>query len=249
MRSKLVKSATRVLDLLELLSTSPSALRVMEIAEEMDIPQSSASMLLATVEARGYIEREADGYRIARRFSEGGWVAGKLGVLLRAARPHMQALTEQTGESAFLGILTPAGDMQYVEKSVSQNPLRYDAELGKRAAYATTNGLVLLAALEEEELARYFDGRKFERLTPVTITDEAVLRQELERVRRQGYASLTDSHVVGASGSAFGIRDRQGVVVAALCIIAPTERFKQQAELVHALLPQVCNEIGRSLPD
>lgn len=249
MRSRLVKSATRVLDLLELLSTAATPLRVKEIANELDIPQSSASMLIGTVEARGYIEREADGYRIAARFSEHGWVAGKLGILQRTARPYMKSLTEQTDESAFLGVLTVSGEMQYVEKSISPNALRYDVELGKRAAYATTNGLVLLASLEPDALSSYLDGRKFEAFTPATITDKQALHLELDTVRRQGFATLTDSYAAGASGMAYPIRDRGGKVVAALCIIAPSERFLRKAKLVHELLPLACAAIGSALPN
>lgn len=248
MRFSPVKSATRVLDLLELLATHPAALRIKDIATELDIPQSSASMLVATVEQRGYLEREGDRFRITRELTESGWVAGKRGVMLRAARPHMQKLTEITGESCFLGVLTKTHMLQYVEKVVSQSSLRYDADLrAPRAAYATTNGLALLAALPPEELESYLDNVKLEAITPHTITSTHRLRAEIEKVGREGFSELRDTHVVGAWGLAQAIHDANDVVVASLCVIAPSDRFKQKAKLVRETLQKTCRDIEQSL--
>jgi len=248
MRFSPVKSATRVLDLLELLATHPAALRIKDIAAELDIPQSSASMLVATVEHRGYLERDADRYRITRELSESGWVAGKRGVMLRAARPHMQKLTEITGESCFLGVLTRTHMLQCVEKVVSQSSLRYDADLrAPRAAYATTNGLALLAALPADEFERFLGNVNLDAITPHTITSKPKLRAEIEKVRREGFSELRDTHVVGAWGLARAIHDATGVAVASLCVIAPSDRFKQKAKLVHEALHQVCRDIEQSL--
>ena len=248
MRFNPVKSATRVLDLLELLATHPAALRIKEIATELDIPQSSASMLVATVEHRGYLERDGDRYRITRELSESGWVAGKRGVLLRAARPHMQKLTETTGESCFLGVLSRTHMLQYVEKVVSQSSLRYDADLrAPRAAYATTNGLALLAALPGEEFESFLGDIRLEAITPHTITSKPQLRAEIEKVRREGFSELRDTHVVGAWGLARAIHDANGVAVASLCVIAPSDRFKQKAKLVHGTLHETCMNIEQSL--
>lgn len=248
MRSNQVKSATRVLDLLEYLSRPATAKRVTDIANALDIPQSSASMLLGTLEARGYIERHGREYRIARRYVEFGWVAGELGILIRASKPYMARLTDQTGESTFLGVLTSNREMEYVEKVTSASPLRYDAELGTRAAYATTNGLVLLAGLNDAELETYISTTSFKALTPVTITDKEQLLEEIQRVRQQGYATLIDSHVVGAAGVSAPVRNQKGETVAAICVIAPVSRFKTKAQAITDALLSTCKEISSNLP-
>ncbi|WP_442595228.1 IclR family transcriptional regulator [Parapusillimonas sp. JC17] len=248
MRSNQVKSATRVLDLLEHLSRPSAAKRVTDIAAALEIPQSSASMLLSTLEARGYIERLGREYRIAKRYAEFGWVAGELGVLIRASKPYMAELTEQTGESTFLGVLTSSREMEYVEKVTSTSPLRYDADLGSRAAYATTNGLVLLAALSDDELDTYISTTHFKALTPATITNGQQLLEEIRRVRLQGYATLIDSHVIGAAGVSAGVRNQKGETVAAICVIAPVSRFKPKAQAITDALRNTCNEIGADLP-
>lgn len=248
MRLNQVKSATRVLDLLEYLSRPAGAQRVTDIAEALDIPQSSASMLISTLEARGYVERHGRGYRIARRYADVGWVSGELGALIRTSRPYMAELTELTGESTFLGILNTSHDMEYVEKVTSASPLRYDADLGPRAAYATTNGLVLLSALSDAELEDYIAKTQFKALTPVTITSGSQLLEAIHKVRAQGYATLIDSHVVGAAGVSVGVRNQQGNTVAALCVIAPESRFVPKARSITEALRKTCSDIGANLP-
>ena len=129
MRTVSVKSAARILDVLELLSGLQEGIGLNELARRLDIPKSSASALIATLEGRGYVRSAPDGVALVDAFRDGGWVGGKTATLLRHARPAMQRLSRHTGESCFLGTPTRSFDVQYVEKVVSESALRYDADL------------------------------------------------------------------------------------------------------------------------
>lgn len=59
MEGGLVKSALRVLEILELFDAERRPLRVADIVDRMNVPQSSASMLLKTLVARGYMDFDA----------------------------------------------------------------------------------------------------------------------------------------------------------------------------------------------
>ena len=73
MNSPLVKSASRVLDLIEILALTPRALGVTELSQRLGIPKSSTSMLLATLEARGYVMVDpARRFRLADELRGGG---------------------------------------------------------------------------------------------------------------------------------------------------------------------------------
>ncbi len=101
-----VKSAARLLDLLEMLTVARVPIGVSEIARQLDIPKSSAHMLLLTLEGRGYVvsdeqRRFALSAILGRRGRE--WVGGELGALLDIAKPVMNKLAHVTGESVFLG--------------------------------------------------------------------------------------------------------------------------------------------------
>lgn len=59
MEGGLVKSALRVLEILELFDAGRRPLRVADIVDRMNVPQSSPSMLLKTLVARGYMDFDA----------------------------------------------------------------------------------------------------------------------------------------------------------------------------------------------
>src|SRR5690625_7977720 len=120
-----VKSATRVLDLLEFFSATSSPATLTQIARQLGMPKSSTSALLNTLVNRGYVEADAGGYVLAARYRVSGWVGGPYARLLRSAHPVMIELSEAIRESVFLGVLNERGMVQYLDKVVSSEPFRY----------------------------------------------------------------------------------------------------------------------------
>jgi DNA-binding IclR family transcriptional regulator len=222
-----VKSAVRVLDLLEMLAVAEDQVGVSEIARRLGIPKSSTHMLLATLESRGYVIGDED-----RRFRlnpmlnrEGTWVGGSSLMLMRLARPAMEALANESSESSFLGVASGETHVEYIAKVVSQQELRCDADLGKpRPMHSTSVGLVVLAFQREERTERVFKAG-LEKISPDTITDPKLLHKELALVRERGYALVRDTNSPGASGIAAPVFGANGEVIAALNLSAPTSRF------------------------
>ncbi len=247
MRTVSVKSAARILDVLELLAGLREGIGVNELARRLEIPKSSASALVATLENRGYVRTGPDGVALLESFRSDGWVGGKTARLLRHARPAMQRLSRRTGESCFLGIATRSFEVQYVEKVVSENALRYDVDLPVvRPAYCTSIGLVLLAGLTASQLDRYFQGRELKRLTPRTVTRESSIRAAVLEAQRNGFATISDSHVLGTSGVSAPVL-MQGHVIAGLAVIAPSERFARQPELNVEATVHAARELSQAL--
>lgn len=237
-----VKSATRVLDLLEMLASAADQVGVSEISRRLAIPKSSAHMLLATLESRGYVIGDAD-----RRFhlnpilaSEGrSWIGGSSVMLMRLAREPMAALARATGESSFLGVARDENHVEYIAKEISDHEVRCDAELGQpRPMHSTSVGLVVLAFQDAAHTERFLQRGKLERVTRNTVTDARELRRELAHIRERGYAVVSDTNSAGASGIAAPIFDGSNRVVAALNLSAPTARFepmlKKSAHLLRA---------------
>ena len=223
-----VKSAARLLDLLEMLTVARVPIGVSEIARLLDIPMSSAHMLLLTLEGRGYVvsdeqRRFALSAILGRRGRE--WVGGELGALLDIAKPVMNKLAHVTGESVFLGRRRDEQSLEYVHKVVSTHEIRCDGELNEpRWLHSTSVGLVLLAFQDSESGEKYFGGAHLVSLTEQTPRDKKKLRELIAGVRRQGYSVTHDTNAVGASGIAVPIVGHKGCI-AALNLAAPTSRF------------------------
>jgi DNA-binding IclR family transcriptional regulator len=247
MRTVSVKSAARILDVLELMATLQQGIRVNEIARQLGIPRSSASALVSTLEGRGYIQAAADGYRLAECYRDVGWVGGASATLLRASQPVMNRLVAATGESAFLGVPTSNLSIQYIAKKVSDNPLRYDVGLEfLRPAYCTSIGQVILSSLSDTEFERYLETHDLAAITPRTATDRQAIRKAVELGRKQGYVTIADSNVLGASGVAAPILSGDRVL-AGLAVIAPSQRFDPAREQIIQAVVASAREISEAL--
>jgi DNA-binding IclR family transcriptional regulator len=255
MRTPIVKSAARVLDLLELLSAASRPLRLSEVAPRLGIPKTSAFALLSTLVAKGYAEEHGGGYRLVERLQDRGWVGGDVANLVRVSRVVMGDLTHTTGESAFLGVMTAEREVLYLEKALSPNPVRYDTDLEQpRAAYCTSIGLVLLADMADADLDSYFQATKIEAKTPRTETDPAAIRATIARARGQKYVHTVDSHFEGVAGVAAAIRGPSERALAGLAVIGPTARFNPSlaahAEAVKAAAERIATALsGREMPE
>jgi IclR family pca regulon transcriptional regulator len=243
-----VKSALRVLDVLELLSALSWPLGVSAVARRLAIPKSSAQALLTTLAQRGYLDRAGSDYALAAHLRQGSWVGGIANDLLRIGRPIMEIIVARSGESSFLGILTSDGQLQYVAKVVSPNPVRYDTDIvPARPAFCTSAGLAILAHRNEADRARALAPALLTRITPHTITDRAELQGLMEAARRQGHVEIVDGHVEGASGISAPIFDGRGVAVGALNLGAPSSRYVRERDLLREQVVWGASEISRML--
>ena len=234
-----VKSALRVLDLLEFFSVTSEPLGVSEVAKRMAIPKSSAQSLLQTLAGRGYLSRHGATYLLPGEL-RGGWVGGPRARLVRTAGPLLQLMAEESGESAFLGMLTGGGKIQYVAKAVSAKDIRYDASLEHlRPIHCTSVGLVIMAYSPERDLARWLQPGNLTAVTRHTVTDPAEVRKLIEKARKQGFAEIRDANVEGAAGVSAPVFGAAGEVVAALNLGAPTWRYEESRE---RLIGIVCRE-------
>jgi DNA-binding IclR family transcriptional regulator len=99
-----VKSAARVLDILELLFRSEEPMALKDLVSILALPKSSAHALLRTLQSRGYVERDAaDRYALNESLRQSsGWIGGPEAHLAAVARPVMDQLRDDLDETVFL---------------------------------------------------------------------------------------------------------------------------------------------------
>jgi DNA-binding IclR family transcriptional regulator len=242
-----VKSADRVLDLFELLALWGRPMSHMEISEQLGIPKSSLTNLLQTLIHRGYLSFG----RIDRTYALGPSVVAlasqqsRMRGLQDMARPVLEELTRQTGESSALNMLR--GDESVVVATVL-GPHRLVSHMREGDAaplYATSGGKVLLAYLPEGMRREYLERVLFEGLLPGTIRTASALRKEIDKVRSQGFATVVEEFSEGVAGMAVPVRAPGSFLDApalgAVNIAMPLLRWNKskQAQLIDALRKEV----------
>ena len=247
-KSDLVKSAARVLDVLEMFALTPEPLGVSEVARRLDIPKSSAQSLLTTLSARAYLDRNGSDYVLPPALRGVGWVGGQLARLIRVARPVMRRIADASGESTFLGVLTPESMVRYVAKEVSSNEVRYDATLSHlRPVHCTSIGLVIVAFKPEAEGDALLRALLLKKITPYTVTDRAQLRTMLARIRAQGYAEVRNANVNGASGVSAPIFGPNAEVLAGLNLGSPSSRYAKARTRMIREVDEAAGQLSRQL--
>lgn len=203
-----VKSAARVIDVLELLaSTGPLNLR--DLSDHLDVPKSSMHALLRTMQWRGWLETDATGtlYGLGVRSLLAGSAYVDSDVVVRETAPLLDQLASQTGETVHLGRIE-GSDVVYLAKRESEHPLRLFSSVGRRLpAHSTALGKALLAEMPEDDALSRLPADAVAH-TPHTITDPEALREELATVRAQGYAIDAEESSVGLRCFAVALRSR-----------------------------------------
>lgn len=230
--TELVKSADRVLQILDLLPQHPDGLTLSELCSALGIPKSSTHALVSTMMARQFLvlDEGTRRYRAGLRLWQAAHSFPDVDAIADIALPHMEALRDQFNETLQLALLDGVENV-YIAKVDPDQQLRLASRVGVRLpAYATGVGKALLSGLSEGELRRRFADVGFERFTPRTVADVDELLRAVAEVRLRGYAIDEAEHTPGVFCVAVPIAGRGGKVVAGLSISLP--EFRKTAAFV-----------------
>jgi len=174
----------RAISVLHALADSPGDLGNNEIARRTGINPSTVSRLLATLSSDELVTRAGDSgrFRLGPRLVELGNAALARIDLRQLSRPHLEALTDTTGETATLSVPYQQGTIT-IDFVQSPSSVRSVAQVGRPSvAHATATGKVFLAyagTLPVAAMASY---------TSRTITDPSELATQIDLIHRRGWA-------------------------------------------------------------
>lgn len=212
-----------------------------DVARRTLMSKSTAYRFLQTMMDLGYVRQEGDTDKYGltlKIFSIGAKVLNRHVDLVRVADRAMTRLAQATGEAVQLGIMDEHRTaVVYIHKCDSAFNLSTQSPLGRRnPLYATSLGKALLAWLDPQDIAERLDAMSYAKLTPLTIGSRAVLAEQLELMRAQGYAEECDESETGVRCLAAPVFDHVGRVVAAISLSFPIVRFDVTRQTDYAAL-------------
>lgn len=221
-----IQSLTRAFEILRAVASDDEGRSLVEIARRVDLPKSTVSRMLATLEQIGAVERVAqpDGFRIGAEIMALAAQVAYPRNLVAIAHPFLQELAGAAGETVALGV--PDGDQVYYADQVdSWRNLRLKDWTGHRLPlYATSDGKLYLAHMPATALEEYLSHPLYPH-SPYTIIEPARLRQQLAEIRRQGYAWNHREYDPDIVSVAAPVWDEHGELVASVCMFGPFFRF------------------------
>jgi IclR family KDG regulon transcriptional repressor len=224
--------------LLTALAEAPSPVGVHELARAVRTTPTTAHRLLRTLVSAGIVEQDEQTGRYRMGSVVLRWAdayAASVG-LRRAARPVLEHLAMQTGETVHLLVFDGQRGL-YLDRVDSPQRLRVATPIGHRESlHCSAAGKALLAFLPEDVQRRILDQGLCRR-TPNTITDPERLREHLAEVRQRGYAVDDGEGELGVRCVGAPILGRRGDVVGALSVAGPAARLAR--EDLDALAPTV----------
>lgn len=198
---------------------------VSELSSALNMPTSTVHVYLQTLADAGYVISRDREYRLSLRFLEiGGTVRDHLDVFA-AARPEMIDLCQSTGETVGLGVFE-AGKRVQLWQVEGENAVNDNIHIGEHThLHWTSLGKALLADRGDDEVEWIVERHGLPRATPNTITTEAELFEELEWIRRCGYAVEDEERKVGIRSVSVPLQDADGTAVGALGINTPKNKL------------------------
>jgi DNA-binding IclR family transcriptional regulator len=242
-----IQSVTHALDVLEQFFGDGDELGVTELSKRLKLHKNNVFRLLATLEARGYIEqnRTNENYRLGIKcLLLGRRYIDHMG-LVRQARPILAEVTRRCRESSLVAIARRDGAVPLEAVEPDDRSVRIALPIGQTLPlHCTALGKVHLA-FDADEQVRAMLPETLERYTANTLVERSALIAQLEAVVQDGYAVDNGEFMEDVSSVAVPIRDYTRTVVGSLAIAGPSYRMAR--ERISIELGQVVLEAGREL--
>jgi DNA-binding IclR family transcriptional regulator len=220
-----IQSIERAASILRALGTGPRRLGVSELSGQLGLAKGTVHGLLRALQDEGFVEQDPDSgkYQLGAALLQLGNVYLDVNELRGRALAWSEGLALRASESVRVGTLHGEGVLVIHHVFRPDDSLQI-LEVGAHLPlHATALGKAVLAH-DDAHLERLLTVPPA-RLTQRTVTDSAALRDELEAVRRQGWAAEHEEAVIGEASIASPIFERRGEAVGAIGVVGAVERI------------------------
>jgi DNA-binding IclR family transcriptional regulator len=218
-KTESVPALSRGLSILESLSRSKNGLTLTQLRMQLGLPKSSVHCLLLTFERHGYLYRDerSGRYRLGLRLCDLATAALGGQPLRDQAVPYLRQLRELTQLTCHMAVLEQ--DEVVVIDKCERVGSHVNSWIGKRMdIHCTALGKSLAAHLPDGQVDALVRRRGMLRYNDNTIASIRRLKEELDRVRHQGFAVDDEEEEIGIRCIAVPILDEEHRPLAAISL-------------------------------
>lgn len=202
---------------------------VSEMADEFDMPLSTMYEYMNTLEKIDYIRKRSDKrYCVSSTFLKMGNQVRRNYGIFNVAEPEIRRLAEQTGE--FAGVMIKEGDLGVLlsmKKGDKVKRLQVNRTYpGVKSRLNTTAfGKAILSQLSDFEIRTIVEQHGLNPRTENTITELDPLLDEMDRIRRRGYAFDDEECFEGMRGIGVPITSKTDNILGGIALYGPPNRL------------------------
>ncbi|WP_265499534.1 IclR family transcriptional regulator [Paracoccus beibuensis] len=225
-----VQSLARGMGVLESFKGAEGALSLNQIATRAGLTRSAAQRLVHTFRKLGYLRMAEDGrgFRLDLPILDLTHDYLRLNPLVRRANPILLELRRNVRERVDLSLFD-GQRMVYAARMQSKRETFFATLVGNSVpTVCTSGGWAVLAMLPQAEVDAILAQADFRQLTPRTITDPAVIRDQIALTRQNGHALATEQILMGEVALGVAIPDSSGRPVAAIHIAASLAEWEPE---------------------
>jgi DNA-binding IclR family transcriptional regulator len=227
------RSVRRALEIFEFLLQLGGPTTIGEMVSALQIPKSTAYELVRTLSDSGYLEpSRRGGIFLGRKLFELGMAYRAQVDLLRDGSQIVEDLRDECGETVQLSVLE--NDMMLVLlKEEGSHPVRIISRVGSRVPVNwAASGRLLVSDMDDAALSSLLEKSVRQSPTGRATTDIPKFIQQVRKFRKQGYASELNETNEHAGCVAAPVIDGSGKCVAAISIVVPEHRLKQNRDVL-----------------
>jgi IclR family transcriptional regulator, acetate operon repressor len=231
-----IQSLDRGLFILEAVAKSTDPVPLGQLTDLLGIDRSSVFRLANTLKRRGFLANPGGrkeyvlGPSIWRLSRQVDWS----NMLISLCHEHVKALANKTGETTHLAV-REGKQAFFIDHHASTNQIIVvSGQTGEFVPlYCTAHGKALLADFDLAELKALFGSKPLQVYTPRTISTIPQLAKACAEIKARGFALDQEEYQEGVRCLAAPIRDKDGMVIAAIGISAPLARFQDDRYAAH----------------
>lgn len=244
-----VKTASRVLDVLNLFAEERRPLTYSELSRLLEIPLSSCHGLLKTMVAHGFLYDfgSRQGYYPTQRLLHIATSICSADPLINYFTPVLQRLRNSTGETAILAKL--AGNrVVYLNTAESKQTIRYSHEVGGfKLIHATSTGKAIFEVMPESAKKTLMANlaHDYQRPTKRTIPTTEAFLKDVENGAKRGWQSSYGENVDDVMSIAKGFLINGEPYC--LAVAGPLERMKANERTMGEILLEVVGTLPKNI--
>ena len=222
----LVRALARGLSILRLFDVDNREWTIDEMAERTGLLRMTVYRMVRTLESLSFLVRDpvTNRYRLGPATLAMTYVSEDHSELINLARPFLEALLQETGESVTLAIEVD-GIPVCVDMMNTSRPFKRETAPGRIIGDIASVQGKLFAAFKPGPEREAILSRAHPKTTPNTITDPVELKAEFEQIRRDNVAFDIEGLYYSTCAVGAPVRDQLGDVIAAIAVVVPAGRF------------------------